>query len=263
MKRLETKLGVSLLARTSREMSLTDAGRSLLVDARFILHKTREAERSAKLAARPTGQGAPTLRLGYDESTAALLARASGTLLRSSGLRTIPTQVSQEEGQAMLAAGELDIVVGRRPVVEADGCQEAVIDEVLVATLPVEHPAVGAEFLTPSALGDDTLVLPPACYFPETYEQVQRSWRNDGVPLTEAGDEATTFSAKILLAESGQSAALVPASVATRLGATHVVHRPLLADVTMPVRLRWSDRSVTDAAEDLLTSLRTSTLTPA
>lgn len=58
---LERRLGVQLLRRTTREVSLTPAGASLLADARIALDAVAAAEQRARNAGRP----APALRVAF------------------------------------------------------------------------------------------------------------------------------------------------------------------------------------------------------
>src|SRR3954452_6083034 len=62
VRKLEAELGVLLLNRTHRSVSLTDAGAAMLVEARRVLRQAEVAERVAKETAR---QAAGRLRMGY------------------------------------------------------------------------------------------------------------------------------------------------------------------------------------------------------
>src|SRR6476620_9589821 len=62
VRKLEAELGVLLLNRTHRSVSLTDAGAAMLVEARRVLGQAEVAERVAKQTDR---RAAGRLRMGY------------------------------------------------------------------------------------------------------------------------------------------------------------------------------------------------------
>ncbi|MFI5909719.1 LysR family transcriptional regulator [Dactylosporangium sp. NPDC051541] len=66
IRELERRLGVQLLERTTRQVTLTPAGAALLADARVALDAVRRAERRARRAAEPVPSLRVALKADYD-----------------------------------------------------------------------------------------------------------------------------------------------------------------------------------------------------
>mgnify|MGYP001035879776 CR=1 len=112
---LEQRLGVQLLVRSNRSVSLTPAGVFLLHEARAILHRASEAASKTQLAARGE-QG--TLVIGFT-STAAFdlvprLVQAHHE--RYPGVSFVFKELLIEEQLHMLGEAELDVALVRPPV---------------------------------------------------------------------------------------------------------------------------------------------------
>src|SRR4051794_2841836 len=153
VRKLEVELGVQLLDRTQRGVSLTAAGTEMLVEARRVLRQADVATR----AARNAGQhGLGRLRVGYlpdaiprhvPQSLARFAAAAPGI------------EVVLEPGSPLrLAAdvrdGTLDLAIVCLPLASG-GLRVTSLGEVRgVVALPDSHPLASAPAIGPQQIGD-------------------------------------------------------------------------------------------------------------
>src|SRR5262249_41517684 len=141
LKELEAELGVELLARTQRTVSLTAAGKVVLNDTALMFERLDQTIRRARRAA--TGQQGE-LRLGYiGPPTNLFLSR----LLEEFAKRCPQVTVHLEERTPervweMVAKGRLDIALTRPVHAHASlGMQTVLLrDERLCAAVPYNHP---------------------------------------------------------------------------------------------------------------------------
>ncbi|MER6214251.1 LysR family transcriptional regulator [Streptomyces sp. NPDC001674] len=135
---LETRVGVRLVDRSSRHLTLTEAGSTLLGHGRAILSHLDAALADTRAVSRP-------LRLGY---TCAVLGQQTVPLLRT-WRRTHPgiplDVVRQDNATAGLATGEADVAVLRTLPDDPRIRSEALYTEDRVAALPDDHPLAGRD----------------------------------------------------------------------------------------------------------------------
>jgi DNA-binding transcriptional LysR family regulator len=106
--RLERQLGVVLMQRDSRRVSLTPAGHAFLAGARSALVLAR----NAAVAARRAQPGRPAFRLGVDiDMPAGLVRRIRRFGSREAGVDLRVTIAQQDDLLGALETGELDAVV--------------------------------------------------------------------------------------------------------------------------------------------------------
>ncbi|MCX5205459.1 LysR family transcriptional regulator [Streptomyces sp. NBC_00237] len=130
---LETRTGVRLVDRSSRRLSLTSAGATLVGHGRAILAHLDAALAEARAVDRP-------LRLGY---TCAVLGQQTVPLLRSwrrTHARTPLNVVREDNSTAGLATGDTDVAVLRTVPADPRIRTEALYTEDRVAALPDDHP---------------------------------------------------------------------------------------------------------------------------
>src|ERR1700709_2817668 len=113
--RLEAELGVELLARTRRSVELTDAGRTLLRDARTLLERREQAIVAVRRAAQ--GQSG-TLRVGFVGPVTYSILRTVVRAYRAEFPDVDLTlhELTSVEQIEWLFAGKLDIGFTRLPV---------------------------------------------------------------------------------------------------------------------------------------------------
>jgi len=138
---LERRLGVALLERTSRKVTLTEAGSVLLAEGRAILAAVSAAERRTRQAA--TGQ--PSLVLGAKAGgSAELLAKLLDAYAAQPGAVAVQVQLCEARPHLLLREGDVDVVLLHEPFDPTEGFDTEILQsEGQVAILPAAHPLAG------------------------------------------------------------------------------------------------------------------------
>jgi DNA-binding transcriptional LysR family regulator len=254
---LERELGVTLLERNRRRVTLTTAGESFRDDARAILAAVeRASERARNVARGAIGE----LSIAFVGS--AMFSPTLPDILREFRrghpevelvLRELPT-VAQLNA---LVRGELDLGVIRGPIPEADidpQLELLVIQrENLVAALPADHPLTARRRLRAEALRGETFVILDRRDSPGLFASlVSAMGEAGGVPddVLEVAEMQTIIS----LVAGGFGVSLVPASVG-QVERTGVAFRPIEGPTpTIELALAWrrdGDSPVRDAFIEL------------
>lgn len=142
IQQLERRLGAALLDRTSRTVTLTDAGSVLLVEGRAALDAVEAAERRTRRAALPS-TGRPGLVLVTKASASReLLARLLDAYAAQPG--AVPVDVmlcGPAEQERLLREGRADVALLHRPFDSTAGFHtEELSTEGQVVVLPAGHP---------------------------------------------------------------------------------------------------------------------------
>jgi len=252
IQQLEAELGVQLIDRTTRTVTLTPAGVAFLPDARRILQLAEGAAQTVKRV--PAGD-LGTVVIGFTAASAhavlpplleATRARLPDVKL---DLREMVT-AAQIEG---LVTGELDLGLARPPLKRPGLVSRPLLHEQLVAALPADHPlaSLGRQLTLNDLDGQDVVMYSPvqARYFNELLIST----------FTIAGatpryvQTVTQVHTMLVLVRSGIGIALVPASAAT-LHPEGVAFRSIGAFRERPVELDavWRSDSTNPALLRLL-----------
>ncbi|MGT2532487.1 LysR family transcriptional regulator [Streptomyces nojiriensis] len=148
---MESRLGVRLLERTTRQVRLTNAGQVLLDQARIAVDAVHAAARRARRAGQPT----PRLVVAVKPAGDAGLLREILAAYRGTGSHLPPPEVvvgGSGEPIAMLRDGRADVALLRSPF-DGQGldCQTLVVEPRL-AVLPAGHRLAGRRRLRLSDL---------------------------------------------------------------------------------------------------------------
>jgi DNA-binding transcriptional LysR family regulator len=252
IQQLETELGVQLIDRTTRSVTLTPAGVAFLPDARRILQL---AESAALTVRRVPAGDLGTVVVGFTAASAhAVLPR-----LLEQTRSTLPDvklelreMVSSVQVEALMS-GEIDLGMARPPLKRPGIVSRPLLHEQLVAALPAGHPLTEqARQLTLNDLDGQDFVM---------YSPVQARYFNELLisTFTIAGATprfvqfVTQVHTMLVLVRSGMGIALVPASAAT-LHPEGVVFRTIGAFRERPVELdaAWRGDSTNPALLRLL-----------
>lgn len=160
IKKLEEELGVQLLNRTKRKVELTPAGKLFLDEARLTLQQAERAQRIAKEAERGV-RG--RLRIGFVTSACYSILPAVIRRFRRENpfidlelMEMIPSRQLKE-----LENGGIDAGILRPPVESNCMTLETVLEEALVAALPITHPKAKQKAVDLKTLAEDAFVLFP------------------------------------------------------------------------------------------------------
>ncbi len=212
LKALEDELGVRLLDRTNRGVSLTAAGQVFYDEMRAVLARL---ERGKELA-RNAGRGdVGCLSIGfvsiadYGVLPPALKAFRS----RYPGVEVQLHELTTDAQIREIRAARLDLGIGLGPVDTAELSFEPLTRETLVLAAPAEHPLIGSdEAVDLKALASDSFILPPRDLAPGLFDLVIGQCRAAGF-APRITQQARQMQTVISLVACGMGVALVPSSV--------------------------------------------------
>ncbi|QSQ21685.1 LysR family transcriptional regulator [Pyxidicoccus parkwayensis] len=224
IRRLESELGVQLLARTSRRVALTPAGSRLLEDARALLAKRADVITTVRQAARgETG----TLRVGFAASSA--FGVLPDIVLRfRTRFPAVKLEVDDRDTLnvgAALTTGELDLAIIRAPFQHEGVTVERLLRERFALALPARHPRARQQAVALSSLANEPFVLFPRNSAPGLHDTVTSMCLAAGFS-PRIVQEATSWTSVIGMVEAGLGLTIAPMS-AQALRPKGVVFRAL------------------------------------
>jgi DNA-binding transcriptional LysR family regulator len=215
VKKLELELGVDLLHRTKRDVSLTPPGEVLLVEARRILRQADDAARAVREA-----QDGTTGRLRIGHLADALPALVPRAIVRFSTLHP-QIRVSLETLDARRAvddvrSGRLDVAVVGLPAATSGLTVSQIGTEEVVAALAERHLLSGRSQISLSALSDVPVLVLPRETNPAFYDGLTAACREAGVAPLVVETHESRVEHVLLSVASGAGVALLPSSAADR-----------------------------------------------
>jgi len=234
---LETRLGVRLMERRGRLVTLTAAGEILLAHARRLLGDAEAAIRATRQAAHGLG-GHLTIGFVHALATVALppiLARFRQDCPAVTWTLTELTVAAQKE--AILEA-QIDVGIVRPPIRHPAVRHHVLCSEPFVAALPTTHRLAARRRIALPALAGDGFVM-----FPETagdagVHGTLMAWFARHRISPRIVQEATTLHTSLGLVRAGLGVALVPRSAGfARLDGVAFV--PVTESPTVATALAW------------------------
>nr|WP_166641747.1 LysR family transcriptional regulator [Amycolatopsis sp. SID8362] len=252
IRQLEDELGVALLARTTRQVSVTPAGEFFLAEARHVLAAVDAGVRGV----RRIGEGQLGLvRIGFT-GTAAFshlphLARALAQRVPQVELEVRADLLTAEQCD-LLRSGTLGIGV-LRPPVTGDDIEFRVIEvEPLVLAVPADHRLA----VEPVVAMADLRAEPLVTYTGRNsvvHEAVARSCRDAGF-TPRRQHEAPGTAALLALVAGGLGIGVVPAS-ARSLPLAGVVFRDVAGAASVELALAWHRETRSPVVSTVLAAL--------
>ena len=239
---LEREVGAALLLRHPRGVSLTDAGRSFLVDAEAILVQVETARTRAQRTARgEVGR----IAVGFTTSAPfhPLVARAirefrSGRPDVSFGLE----ETGSGELVSGLRDGRLDIAFIRSGLVDPAGITvHELLQEEMAVALPARHRLIRLKHLALKDLADENFILYRRPDGRGLYDVIIAACSEAGFS-PHVGQEAPRIVSTLNLVAAGLGITIVPASL-SRLPLEGVTYRPLKGRPALKVPLNLACRA--------------------
>jgi DNA-binding transcriptional LysR family regulator len=169
IRQLEQELGTALFLRSSREVTLTDAGRAMLDGARRTL---AEAERAVADARRVAEGELGSLRLAFSWSARFETLPALGRAFRTQ--RPDVSLLTEEMWNARmppaLRGGTVDVAVSLCPEIVSELAYEPIRSEPVVALLSAQHDLADGPAIPLAALADEAFMLFPRELAPRLHD---------------------------------------------------------------------------------------------
>ena len=239
---LEREVGAALLLRHPRGVSLTDAGRSFLVDAEAILGQVEAARTRAQRTARgEVGR----IAVGFTTSAPfhPLVARAirefrSGRPDVSFGLE----ETGSGELVSGLRDGRLDIAFIRSGLVDPAGITvHELLQEEMAVAFPARHRLIRLKHLMLKDLAEENFILYRRPDGRGLYDVIIAACSEAGFS-PHVGQEAPRIVSTLNLVAAGLGITIVPASL-SRLPLEGVTYRPLKGRPALKVPLNLACRA--------------------
>ncbi|OIK27152.1 LysR family transcriptional regulator [Streptomyces malaysiense] len=236
--RLERKLGAVLLERTSRKVTLTEAGAVLLAEGRAILAAVAAAERRVQQATRTLPRVVLAVKAGTAGASVAELLDAYRAEPGAAAVDLLLCEAHQQ--QDLLRKGQADVALLHLPFDSRAGLDSEVLHiERQVAVLPAPHPLAGRPWLRSA----EVVALPelPMARWPDP----------DGGYPEGSGAKVRNLTQLFQLIALGRATAIVPESAVTDLRRDLTVV-PVLDAPPVTTVIAWPPQSRLRAVADLI-----------
>jgi len=251
---LENEIGVQLLLRNRRQVTLTDAGQVFLEEAKKVLAAADNAIESAQRAIR--GQ-VGNLRIGFFTNGIGVF---FSSLIREFRKTHPDVKLSLFEMSARLQMealvnNEIDIAFTREldPQFTAALTSELLFTEPLVAVLPRDHPLAGAP-VELSDLASEQFVLIEREAWPTLFDSIITLCSSAGFS-PQIANTAARWPAVLALVEAGEGVGLVTAGV-ERFQFSGVSFSQLSPKTFIGVALAWRTQENSSIVKAFLSLVR-------
>ncbi|MFF0543835.1 LysR family transcriptional regulator [Nocardia thailandica] len=238
IRQLERRLGVVLLHRAPRAVTLTGAGSVLLREARVALDAVEAAERRTRRAAAAGPGIVLAVKAGASRDLLSALLDAYAAEAGAVPVEVVLCGPGEPEG--LLRTGGADVALLHRPFDATAGFDtEDLHTEAQVVVLPAGHPSAGRARLTTAEIG----ALPDL--------PLPRWPRRDGSHADGPGPRVDNYGQLLQLIALGRACALVPESLRAELSDAYTaVPVPDAPPVTTVIA--WPPHSRSRAVADLV-----------
>lgn len=254
---LEESLETRLFLRTTRNVALTDAGASILEEARALVAQAERFEEAVRNVRKAQG---PVLKVGAIDSAAAGLMPQLLSLLREAQPDLEVQLIEQKTIHLLpkLLSGSLDIAFCRPPDVRDQRLNfRTLFFETAVVALPETHPLAGQETIEIIDLADEPLIVPDRRSRPHSHDLTIKLFLDVGLTarIAQIAEEKHTI---VNLVAAGTGLAIVP-HWTSRLQVSGVVFVPLampqgITRNKLILAAAWA-RGTRDPARDALLSV--------
>lgn len=244
IRQLERELGVRLLVRTSRSVSLTETGRVFAEECRRLV---AAAQRAHDVAAQADAGLYGTLRIGAVTLSFAETLPSIITRFRSSrpGVTLNVEEIDTPRGRDGLLAHEIDVAIIRLDGPVRHLRTLPLRRDHLVVAVPADYPGVpdSVEPIDLRTLRDEPWVWLRREVSPDYHDQLLTACRRAGF-TPDAQCHANSITTQLAMVGSGLGITLAP-QAAIALGQANIRHRPLLTPFEL-VELSLVSRDIGD-----------------
>jgi DNA-binding transcriptional LysR family regulator len=209
IRRLEQQLGVTLLERTSRRVTLTPAGQTLLLDGRRLL---KQAERVVRTTRATSSE---ELAIGFAGSAAhTMLAEVLSAFAERHPSVNVAVHELLLDRVDDIRSGRVDIAFTRLLPGQTDLDIEVLTHEPRLVAVPAAHRLAARAAVAFADLRDESFITNPLVDQAGPPERWLREQRRHGLPGRVAA-EAASVPEILTLVAAARGVCLVPAAVAT------------------------------------------------
>ena len=210
---LEADLGVTLFDRSTRRVVLTAAGRRFHPEAKRLVREADALER--RIGDFATGHGG-TLRFGFvDSASYEIMPRFLRAYRRRwPDVDYVLRSMSSDEQHAALAAGEIDLGIGRAVGDPVEIRSTTLLDERLVLGVPADHRLADQQRTSLGRLAGEVFIGFDRTVSPSLHAVLRAMFAARKVAYDPV-IEATEYTTILGLVASGQGIAVVPSGVRT------------------------------------------------
>lgn len=223
IKRLEDEIGVALFRRSTREVTLTQAGSVFLAEAHGILRRVDEGRRAARAAAAGSGQ---TLRIGITWATelSEVMGRIATFRKFRPDIQVLIRELGTVDQEAALGMGDIDIGILHPPLDRTDLETTALARDPFLAVYHDGFFELGAEFSW-NKLFHHPLIFYPRRRAPRLHDSFIGFAAGLGHQANIVS-EAESFLSSVAMAHAGIGIALVPRQITQFLHGVQVKTLP-------------------------------------
>jgi DNA-binding transcriptional LysR family regulator len=219
IQRLEDEVGAQLFHRTTRQVSLTAAGKGLRAEATAILARIDQARRSVRALAAGSGR---LLRIGFTTpiGLADIPRIVADFRVARPDVEVVLREMGTVDQEAALAAGDIDVGF-LHPPLDQSGLTLETFGSYSFGACRGADAQLASESLDWVELLDEPIVFYSRRRAPRLYDAfIASAWSHGVSPRIVA--EAETFLSAIAMAASGLGVALVPCALANVARASSV-----------------------------------------
>lgn len=248
IQQLETELGIKLLHRTKREVSLTEVGKTFLDEARLTLAQAQRAIDSV------TTQSRLTVGFSICAFNRVLPKLIQEYRQQYSKIQVDLTEMSKEQQIKALLNHQIDLGFCYAPINQPELTHRIISSEALAVVLPLDHPLAEREQIELKSLQKESFILCPKEFKPDVRQQIEQLCMSAGFQL-KVIREVSPPEVQLRLVESGMGISLLAASSQTRHNAA-VIYRPLVDPVpTLKIATVWHRNHQSQALSEFIKAI--------
>ncbi len=253
LKELERELGVVLLKRDRRSVSLTEAGQAVLMEARRTLD---QAERVRRVAEQFRARQTRMLRVGFEATGAGQIGTVAQARFTKQypDVHVVPRRFDWGEEAEALRARSVDIAYVWLPAAMQGLQMEIIATEPRLVAMPHHHPLAGRTSVQIMGLADEPLMWT---------KKAPKAWvdwwavnpRPDG---EEPRWGPTNDNAEEMLEQvaAGLAICFAPASMSTYYARPDLVWRPIVDIEPLHIAIAWRANETNPLIESFVSTVR-------